>query len=31
MAEVKHGMLPTCGDSATPLAPSGWCGDGVTV
>src|SRR5471030_2798749 len=27
----KHGMPPTCGDSATPLAPSGWCGEGVTV
>ena len=30
-ALVKVGMLPTCGDSATPLAPSGWCGLGVTV
>ena len=30
-ALVKQGMPPTCGDSATPLAPSGWCGQGVTV
>ena len=30
-ALLKHGMPPTCGDSATPLAPIGWCGDGVTV
>ena len=22
---------PTFGDSPTPFAPSGWCGDGVTV
>jgi len=27
----KAGMPPTCGDSATPLAPIGWCGEGVTV
>lgn len=25
------GIEPTCGDSATPLAPSGWWGEGVTV
>ena len=31
MADVKVGMEPTCGDSATPLAPMGWCGLGVTV
>ena len=25
------GGEPTVGDSPTPLAPIGWCGDGVTV
>jgi hypothetical protein len=25
------GGEPTFGDSPTPLAPSGWCGHGVTV
>ena len=25
------GGAPTVADSPTPLAPSGWCGDGVTV
>ena len=25
------GGEPTLGDSPTPLAPSGWCGHGVTV
>ena len=29
-ALLKHGMPPTCGDSATPLAPSGLIGDGCS-
>src|SRR5215470_8148758 len=27
----KHGTPPTFGLSPTPLAPIGWCGDGVVV
>src|SRR3954447_4228192 len=30
-ALITHGGDPTVADSPTPFAPSGWCGDGVTV
>src|SRR5262245_9828516 len=30
-ALAKHGTPPTFGLSPTPLAPIGWCGDGVVV
>src|SRR5262245_51586022 len=30
-ALAKHGTPPTLGLSPTPLAPMGWCGDGVVV
>ena len=30
-ALTTAGGEPTVADSPTPLAPSGWCGDGVTV
>ncbi len=30
-ALTTAGGDPTVADSPTPLAPSGWCGDGVTV
>src|SRR5271154_4881968 len=31
IAFEKHGTPPTFGLSPTPLAPIGWCGDGVVV
>ena len=30
-ALTTAGGEPTVADSPTPLAPMGWCGDGVTV
>src|SRR3954451_6568864 len=30
-ALAKHGTPPTLGLSPTPLAPIGWCGEGVVV
>jgi len=30
-ALTTAGGEPTVADSPTPLAPNGWCGDGVTV
>ncbi len=30
-ALAMAGVAPTVADSPTPLAPKGWCGDGVTV
>ncbi len=30
-ALAMAGGAPTVADSPTPLAPSGWCGEGVTV